>query len=280
MTNTNKLDAGKRSLEDFVNYTGEVKKLTDLKRSEGHPAGDVSAEYDSSRLNYARESAAKYDPNIDPETIEDDEQINKYVDMGKGFASRMAAHSLKENLDSVLNTVDQKKLAKTLESSLSNDDIIPIILRVASKEDKQTILKYKQYADLEKSIKLYNETGKFTSKEHHDTIYAMAQEGARKEAEERLSKLPGLSPRDIKLGGQIAAISVREGNYKEEKIKEYAQKGLNAQLEELKKEVTEDKYISAARNTLKNLVMSKNTEDYAIGSSIIYSSAQDEKDEE
>lgn len=270
----------RKSLDDFLSYTSQLEGVRKNEQRKDHPANEVSDKYDSARKKFAEETVNKYHPNVDAASLTE-EDIERYNSEGVEFARNLSAQSIRKELKGILDLIDTKKLSKTLEDFLSssNDEVISTLLSVASDEERKILSSYKGYSDLSKIVSQYEKIGnKNAPKELKEQVYALAAKGVQEATEKRLTDM-GLSKKNAKIGAQLESLAVREGNYEDKKLIEYSKAGLKTQLEELNKEIPQDKYIEAIKSTLSKLIKSEKTAEYELGAQILYNAAKPEKKE-
>jgi hypothetical protein len=267
----------KKSLDDFVSLTDEVRETSkDLQRLK-HPVAKVSEKSDKALREYAFSIAQKYFPDFKGESADKltGEELEKYLTMGQKHANQSAAKLLRDKADEILDGISKKGL----ESILGDEESFKLVLSSAQEKDREKIGKYFEYKGLEQAIESYDKRGTTGSDKMDERVQSLAVRGAQKEQMERL-KAQGFSKELQELGAQLVAISYSAGHYSAEKIKEHAKTGLAEEMKKSKGEIDEEVAYKAIRSSIKNLIKSDNPEVYTKAMGLVYSCASADKEEE
>ena len=240
-----------------------IKKTEEIARAgEGleHYRAEIANESIGTLKKRAYEIAKIDNPNYARSEEEmTDEEIQNFVRKGDAMDREVIGRKFYENLNEIVN---KEILDEGLEKLLGEKEVAKDILENASEDGRKAIAQYAQLRQFEKEFKIYAESGR-ASEETGKKIMEYAQEGAAKDAVERMKKLGYKNKRTLEMTESLARASVRMGGYSEDQIKAYALKSLKEELDEAREKLSDaDKAYKATRESIIKLANSRSPEDF------------------
>jgi len=242
----------KSGVENFsyaLSEYGELAKASDRLK---HTRETVKERAEDTLRAYAHSIARELEPdyNKNPDEMTSKE-LKGYIEFGQKRALTKATKILDYNLDVI---VGSELPAKGLEEIVANKDFLKQASQTVKEKDAENLARYSSHVQLMKSVRLYMETGKFAGKEQRGEVLELAAYGAA-EVQRKKMKEEGFGRELQNLAAQLAEISIKSGNYSEDKMREFLTQGIEKQSKDYETELKDGQEV--ARKTLKEMVKSE-----------------------